>query len=177
MLSNIENTIFVIVPPEYVSELASPSFIPALTKIKDDDYYLPGINEERTEEIKKASIVLILEDADKCLVPRGADNINSIASILNFSDGILGSILDIKIIASTNAKSKEIDPAIVRPGRLCCMVNIDALQYEKANKIYQQLRENTEVSLPEEKSYTLAEIYELALGEKPEEVVERKMGF
>ncbi len=50
--------------------------------------------------------MLIVEDADECLVQRGSDNMSTIASVLNISDGILGSILDVRVLATTNAEKE-----------------------------------------------------------------------
>ncbi len=61
----------------------SPEFLPLLLRVKD--------NHEKP-------IILIIEDGDACLAPRKSDNISAITSLLNLSDGILGSIIDIKMI-------------------------------------------------------------------------------
>ena len=41
-----------------------------------------------------APIVVVVEDADSCLVPRQADNANAMAEIPNATDGILGQALN-----------------------------------------------------------------------------------
>lgn len=117
-------------------------------------------------------IVLILEDADQCLVPRAADNISSISSLLNLSDGILGSLLDIRIIATTNAKQEKMDQAILRDGRLSKRIEVNALEYDQANHIFQRLTQSknalpmkdqrSEMYPKQNSKYTLAEIYKLA---------------
>jgi SpoVK/Ycf46/Vps4 family AAA+-type ATPase len=64
--------------------------------------------------------ILILEDADDALIARD-QNLGakaSLAAMLNLSDGILGAVLDLRIIATTNQKIENVDNAILRPGRL-----------------------------------------------------------
>lgn len=143
MLSAIDN-VYLIVPSNLIAALDSPEFLPLLLKVKE--------NHEKP-------IILIIEDGDACLVPRKSDNISSITSLLNLSDGILGSIIDIKMVITTNAHIKDMDQAIMRPGRLCKNIDVSALPYERANSRYRQLMEKPEASLEYRKYYTLAEVY------------------
>jgi hypothetical protein len=138
--------VFLIVPTNLIDSLDKPDFLPLLLSIKED---------------YKRPIVLIIEDGDICLVPRKNDNISTIASMLNLSDGILGSIVDIKMIISTNALIKDMDPAIMRPGRLCRQIYVNALPYDQANKVYQRLMKDDAVRLDKQSNYTLAEIYSI----------------
>ena len=87
-------------------------------------------------------IVLVLEDADRCLVTRGTQNINSIQSILNLGDGILGSLLDLRIVATTNAKKLEMEAALLRPGRLSKQLDVGALDLETARGVFRRLLPN-----------------------------------
>jgi ATP-dependent 26S proteasome regulatory subunit len=84
-------------------------------------------------------MTFLIEDADACLVPRGADNVSLISSLLNLTDGIFGSMLDVRFIATTNASSIDFDPAITRPGRLCKHTYIDLLDSIKAGQVYARL--------------------------------------
>lgn len=137
--------VFLVVPSNLIASLDSPEFMPLLTDVRDSH---------------EKPICLIIEDGDACLVPRKSDNISTIAALLNLSDGILGSIIDIKMIISTNATIKEMDAAILRPGRLCKRVTVPPLTMEQANKVYQRLMNDVSASLEKKKDYTLAEIYE-----------------
>lgn len=137
--------VFMIVPSNLVDSLDRPEFMPLLLKVRDEH---------------EKPIIIIIEDGDICLVPRKNDNISTITSLLNLSDGILGSILDIKLIISTNAAIKDMDGAIMRPGRLCKQVYVGPLCYEQANKVYQRLSNDTNAALPYSKFYTLAEVYD-----------------
>lgn len=144
LLAQLE-CVFLIVPSNLVDSLDRPEFMPLLIKVRDEH---------------EKPIIIIIEDGDTCLLPRKNDNISTIASLLNLSDGILGAILDIKLVISTNASIKDMDQAIMRPGRLCKQIYVGPLLYEQANKVYHRLMNDNEVSLPYEKTYTLAEIYD-----------------
>lgn len=143
ILSQIDN-VFIILPANMISSLDKPEFIPFLLKVKSQ-YEKP--------------IILVIEDGDSCLVPRKTDNISAISSLLNLSDGILGSLIDIKVIITTNANIKDIDAAICRPGRLCKNITVNPLPYDRANAIYRRLMNDEKVSLEKRKMYTLAEVY------------------
>lgn len=149
LLKTVQDALFVLVPSHLVSSLADPSLISALLNVKREtlDNAVP--------------IVLIIEDADKCLVPRAADNMGSIASILNLSDGIMGALLDIRIVATTNAELKEIDEAILRPGRLSERINVSYIDAKQSCEIYKRLT-GKEISPKEFSENTLAEAYRMA---------------
>lgn len=137
--------VFLIIPTNLIDSLDKPQFMPLLLSVK---------------ESHEKPIIMIIEDGDVCLVPRKSDNISTIGSLLNLSDGILGSIIDIKMIISTNAEIKDIDHAILRPGRLCRNINVGPLPYDHANKVYQRLINSSADKLEFRKFYTLAEVYD-----------------
>jgi SpoVK/Ycf46/Vps4 family AAA+-type ATPase len=126
---------FVIVPPNMIASMGGPELLPLLLKTKEDYG-------------KKGPIVLILEDADQCLAPRHETDPSSISTILNLGDGIFGSLFDMRIIATTNAKAKEIDTAIVRDMRLSKRITVDHLPYELADKIYKRLLKDDKKDFP-----------------------------
>lgn len=103
---------------------------------------------------------LILEDADMLLVDRRSDNMSALDTMLNFSDGMLGSLLDIRLICTTNASPSGFvfDKAMLRPERLCTHMTTGALPAGMANEIY-----SAELASPGpgpfEDQKTLAEIY------------------
>lgn len=143
MLTQLD-CLFLIIPSNLIDSLDKPAFMPLLLSLKDR-YEKP--------------IVLVIEDGDACLVPRRGDNLSMISALLNLSDGILGSIMDIRMIISTNAGIKEMDEAIMRPGRLCKRIHVGGLPYDQANLVFQRLKEDTEATLEFRQKYTLAEIY------------------
>ncbi len=155
LLSECPKSAFVIVPPSLVEDLGSPEILPSLAAAKDE---------------MSGSIVMIIEDADQCLVPRRANskdgNMNAISSLLNLGDGILGGILDLRIVATTNAKEIEMDPAIKRPGRLSQYIHVGTLDPSEAAQVLYRL---TSRKIATNKPMTLAETYLKAreLGWKP----------
>jgi len=147
LINSIENALFVIMPPSMLVELSGPQLIPVLS------------NARGTEEESPGPIVLIVEDADEILQPRGSDNMSHISSLLNFGDGILGSALDIRIITTTNAKKFDIENALLRPGRLCKQIEVGNLTSSTAEKVYERLSGR---KMAFSKDISLAEVYEKA---------------
>ena len=105
LLNALQRALCVLVPPDMMSRLVAPEMISVLTDMRDSDGH-------------EGPVVLVLEEADGCLVPRQSDNMGEIGTLLNFSDGILGRVLDLRIIATTNARRVDMDKALLRPGRL-----------------------------------------------------------
>jgi hypothetical protein len=138
--------VFLIIPSNLIDSLDKPEFMPLLLNVKNEH---------------DKPVVMIIEDGDTCLVPRKSDNISTISALLNLSDGILGSIIDIKMIISTNAEIRDMDQAIMRPGRLCRNVHVGPLPYEQARKVYERLMKDVKGELPYKKFYTLAEVYDM----------------
>lgn len=145
MLTQLD-CVFLIVPSNLIDSMDKPNFLPLLMGVRD---------------LHEKPIIMVIEDGDACLVPRKDGNMSAIASLLNLSDGIMGSIMDIRMIISTNADIKEVDSAISRPGRLCKQIHVGPLPYERANKVYKRLMKDESVNLDrDQKYYTLAQIYD-----------------
>lgn len=154
MLLEVPDAMFVLISPEVVTDLAGPELLPLLMQYRG---------------ATTGPIVLVLEDADHCLVKREASNISLIQGLLNLGDGILGSLLDIRIVATTNADELNLDKAITRPGRLSKMLDVNDLDFETAQSIFvrllpnEQLPENLKKDNPHNTlKMTLAEVYALA---------------
>jgi energy-coupling factor transporter ATP-binding protein EcfA2 len=154
MLLQVPDAMFVLISPEVVTSLAGPELLPLLMSYRGGS---------------TGPIILVLEDADRCLVARADENMSLIQSLLNLGDGILGSLLDIRIVATTNADELKMEPAIMRPGRLSKMLDVNHLDFETAHSIFVRLLPTT--PLPEilqndnphnPLKMTLAEIYSLA---------------
>lgn len=162
ILDEVKDVIMVIVPANLVVQLAQPGMIPALVDLHKSRGGRP--------------MVFIIEDADEVLAPRQGDNMSAVSVMLNLGDGILGKLLDVRIVATTNAHRQELDEAIMRPGRLSASVAVGPLPYEKAKVIFERLAPGKELK---EKAYTLAEIYSKARDEgwEPPKLDKRKMGF
>ena len=136
---------FVVVQPGDLRSFLDASPLGALAEFVED-------------EASGRPIVLIVEDADDCLVPRGTDNMSQIAALLNLSDGLVGSTFDIRVLATTNAKVTEVDSAILRPGRLCRRIDVPALQPDHATDVLRGLV-GAEPRAVFSKPVTIAEVY------------------
>lgn len=160
MMMNLKKTLIVLLPAKFVIDIDSPSIISMLLKEKQDQYGALYEDAEEGADLKKpqeTSITFIIEDGDQCLVPRGPENLSAISSMLNYTDGIFGSMLNIRMIVSTNAAKMEFDPALVRSGRLCRHIFVDALSPEKASSVYKRLSEGKEKKYTEKT--TLSDVY------------------
>lgn len=147
LLNEIKNVTMVIVPSNLVAGLAQPEVIPALTNLRSNSGSRP--------------IVFLIEDADEVVSARDGMNMSAVSTVLNLGDGILGSLLDIRIVCTTNAHQLDLDKAIMRPGRLSASVNVGELSMEEAQAVLTRLSPG---SVLEHKNigYTLAEVYSLA---------------
>lgn len=144
LLEEIKDATIIIIPSNLVADMAQPGTVPALVRLHEERGGRP--------------MVFIIEDADECLAPRDEQNMSAVSAVLNLGDGILGSLLDVRIVATTNAYRQDLDKAIMRPGRLSAAVAVGALPMDKAQAIYRRLAPGK--SLPaQSQGYTLAEIY------------------
>lgn len=138
---------FLLIHASALQSLSGPSVLPMLMGRRRDGF----------------PIVLIVEDADLILARRGADNMSEIGAILNMSDGILGEMLDLRIIATTNATKNDYDPAVMRSGRLLCHLDMPRLSAEMAEKIMRRLLgDKFSDGLLGKIGYSLADLYAIA---------------
>jgi hypothetical protein len=153
LLSRTTRARHVLVPPELVPHITEPANFSVLEDFKR------RYGQDRP-------IVFIVEDADVCLVPRQSDNISHVSAVLNLSDGLIGANLDIRLIATTNARKLEMDPAILRPGRLCRHVEVGALTAAEANAALANLLPVGVEPIPFNGPTTIAEVYAAARSTK-----------
>ena len=144
-LASDVRAIFVVVSSSLVGQLSGPDVVPVLLRKK--------------QEGESGPIVLILEDADAALVRRETGNLIGLGDVLNIGDGLLGELADLRIIATTNAQHVDLDPAILRPGRMCAHVRVGMLDPDTATAVYRRLTGACAAELPES---SLAEVYRLA---------------
>lgn len=123
-LHDVPEAMFCLVPSELVSSLTGPEFINILM--------------EHCSE-HEGPVVLILEDADEVLVPRGMDNMGGISALLNLGDGLVGSLLDVRLLCTTNAKVGEVDRAILRKGRMSEHISVQSLPGVQATRVLSRL--------------------------------------
>lgn len=161
LLDSVPDALFVLVPVNLVQELASPGMISALLETRRNK--------------GDAATVFIIEDADECLGSRDATNVNAVSALLNLGDGIIGAMMDIRIVCTTNLKNEELDEAVTRPGRMSAKVHVGALDKRTARKLYERL---TGKSASLSDGLTLAQVYNLARDDGWKPVEKKKpMGF
>ena len=134
IINELANSTIVLIPAKMIAELDGPSLLPTFISHKKRN---------------RRPITLIVEDADTCLALRMNDYISSINSLLNYTDGILGTLLDLKIIATTNQEKIEFDDALTRTGRISRHLEINELSAEKASEIYKRLTDGDEIKYDE----------------------------
>jgi energy-coupling factor transporter ATP-binding protein EcfA2 len=148
------NTKFVFIPASYAGVLTDPTFLP---------FALSNLNNS----------VLIIEDAEEALRERSSYSNSAVSSILNVTDGILGKLVKVKIIATVN-KEHILDYAITRKGRLKLQYEFKKLEVDKANSLFEKLGKEKRVTSP----LILAEIYnEEDTGVPESKSSKRKIGF
>ena len=114
--------------------------------------------------------VVILEDADAALMTRGLDNREQVSALLNLSDRMLADFLRLQIICTINCSAADIDPALLRPGRLLCHRVFNRLAYAEAVRLAERLGRK----LPVAPDYSLAEVF---ARQDTEEVPRPRIGF
>lgn len=122
---------------------------------------------------KKKGSIVVLEDCEDLLIDRSQYN-ESMSTILNLSDGILGDGFAIKFICTFNCPLDKIDSAITRKGRLKVKYEFKPLCQEKAQALLKELGSDKTAEGP----MTLADIYghdvETGFVKEPEK---KSMGF
>ena len=152
-----KESVCVILPASLINELDGPKLVPLLIeKSKGSQSYDEGLDEYVYKSSKP--LVFIAEDCDHYLVPREGADSSLISGLLNYTDGIMSDLLNIRFIATTNAPHLEIDAALKRPGRLLQHCLIGDLSKEKANEIYQRLTEGKGTKVFKEEA-SLAGVY------------------
>jgi ATP-dependent 26S proteasome regulatory subunit len=113
---------------------------------------------------------MVIEDSDTFLRAR-TDGNTMMHRFLNVGDGLV-TTKGKKLIFSTNLPStKDIDPALIRPGRCFDVLNFNLLNKEQAKVLAKKVGS----SLPEKdkdgaNEYSIAEIY----NQKADDLIEKK---
>jgi hypothetical protein len=122
--------------------------------------------------------VMVLEDSDAFLKSRSDGN-TMMHRFLNVGDGLV-TTKGKKMIFSTNLPSiRDIDSALIRPGRCFDIVTFDSLNVEQANSLAKKL----DVALPvrprgkETEKYSIAEVFNQQSEQTQEAKTNRKVGF
>ena len=153
LASKIKDKKVMFVPPYLVDFITSPEMTPFL--------------------IENSDSILFIEDAERVITDRDTNGANGVSNILNLTDGILGDILNIQIVATFNMDRKKIDTALLRKGRLIAEHKFDKLSTDDANKLIKHLKMDHVVT----ENMTLTEIYNLQEVEYKSEEPKRKIGF
>jgi hypothetical protein len=144
MIRRLEKThVFYSLPVSQDNLLSSPELVPFWQKQ----------NARHADRVK----VIVMEDAERLLWRRTGDNREAVSSLLNIADGLMGRMLRLHIICSVNAKMEDLDPAVLRPGRLMNHRRFEPLSREAAERL---AADRGVVFTPNEwsESYSLAEV-------------------
>lgn len=145
---------FIFVPTNQIDALTSPNILPVLLDNKNS--------------------VLVLEDAERAVISRESGGDGSVVStLLNFGDGILGSMLKISLIVTFNTSKEKIDAALKRKGRLLFEHQFDKLSLEDTKTLAAHLKKPPIIDEP----MTLADIYNLEDENYATKEEVRRMGF
>ena len=107
---------FVFVSPDLISVLGTPAFTDFINTLNNH--------------------IIILEDCENAIRDRKITGANSaVSTLLNMTDGLLADDLGIKFICTFNADIQDIDPALLRKGRLICKYEFKPLTVEKTNAL------------------------------------------
>lgn len=123
---------------------------PHLSKAFVDPAFLPFLTEQNID-------LVILEDGEDCLRSRDERTGTAVSSILNITDGIMGDILGVKILATFNTSRESLDSALLRRGRLKWFHEFSLMKPEYCDRLLQNLG-----MPPQGKSMSLADIYNSA---------------
>lgn len=128
---------FVYVPANLINLLGEPSFGSFLTTLNNH--------------------IIVLEDCENIIRDRQMNNsgASAVSLLLNMTDGILSDDLSIKFICTFNDDMKNIDPALLRKGRLVSKYEFTNLSIEKTNALLKELG----VEETANKTLSLAEIF------------------
>lgn len=140
---------FVYVPSNLVDEITRPKFVSFIMDTKN--------------------VVFIIEDCENLVVTKNNTRSSAVADMLNMTDGILSDALKIKFICTFNTNERNIDEALLRPGRCRMKYDFGKLKKERAVKAAEKLG----LKIPD-KDISLAELF---AGENKYVEQRKKIGF
>lgn len=170
LIKEVKSATFIIVPSGMVGRLSDPSIIPVFMefkkkKIPSEERIIEKMSSGGMKDDIANPIVLVIEDADQCLLTRNANNMDTISTILNLTSGILGDAIDIRIIATTNSHMEDLDKAIIRDGRMSTHVQVGNLSPDEATVVYRRILKDENIVFPvkdDETEISLATVYKTA---------------
>jgi hypothetical protein len=99
--------------------------------------------------------VVIFEDAEDLLLQRDPQSRGTVSNLLNVTDGFLSDQLRLHVIATVNCPVSQLDPAVIRPGRLVGYREFRRLTRTEALG----LAEAKGLALTDAPDHSLAEVY------------------
>lgn len=152
--------VFYVLPVAQANAFASADFIP----------FWQRENSRHADRVK----VVVVEDADKLLRRRNDDGGGILPAMLNVADGLAGRMLRLHVVCSINCPLTDLDPAILRPGRLLNHRCFDLLNADAAKRVADHLQRDWRPADPST-CYSLAEVLNPVVLKKPEP--KRILGF
>ena len=142
--------------------------------LKDKDFFYidPSIFESFTETTfmdfltENKNSIIVMEDCEKLLMKRSQGNA-IMNVILNMTDGLIGDVFKIKFLCTLNCNESDIDPALLRKGRLSLKYDFTKLSLEKTKQLLPSAT----------KEMTLAEIYNYDIDNGCDNKQKYKIGF
>lgn len=109
-------------------------FMPAarFAEVQSGEIVAFWASQNRNSKLRK---ILILEDAESVLLRRADDNREKVATLLNLTDGMLGDALGLHVVCTLNSDLTDLDPALLRPGRLVAHRDFQLLSGEEASRL------------------------------------------
>ena len=130
LINNVDKKKFVYIPPNMTNILSNPSFI---------NFAIENLNNS----------TLIIEDAENVIEQRNSNVSNqSVANLLNLSDGLMSDVLNLQIICTFNCHVDKIDQALLRKGRLLLKYKFEKLEAKKANDLLEHLGKERSANEP-----------------------------
>ncbi len=99
---------------------------------------------------------MLIEDAEPLLAARQYEGrVQGVSNLLNLTDGLLNDMLKVQIICTFNVKLRELDKALLRPGRLLARKEFRKLSAIDANVLADKLKVKHHFMKP----VTIAEVF------------------
>jgi hypothetical protein len=137
----IDKAVFYFIPVSEAEMLSNPRFV---------NFWI-----KQTKRHQKKTKIVLLEDAEELLLPRDSGNRDKVSTLLNLADGFLGDHLKLHVIGTTNSPVRELDPALLRPGRL-----VGARAFRRLTRLEaQRLADAKGLALPDQEDFSVAELY------------------
>lgn len=145
LMQKCEYAVFAVVMPDALPHLGGPGILPVLMD------HVAGSDRK---------LVLVIEDGDVAVRRRTkSKSTSSIAALLNLSEGLLGSALDLRIVVTTNTEIDEIDPAVSRAGRMMSHMRLRPLGIDDAMRALQAIRPGADKNPDWRDQVCLSDVY------------------